>query len=251
MGSLALARMISAHQRRGTWQTKVDHFFVLTEFAREIFVRAGLPANRISIKANHAPSSGVLGPAAERRGVLFAGRLAADKGLAPLLAAWRKLDVPLRIAGTGPLADEIAATAPPHVTLLGRLDADALTAEMAKATALILPSTAYEGLPMVIVEAYGAGLPVLASRLGGLVEIVEEGVTGRLFRAGDAGDMADVVRQTLADGNGLQRMSVGARQAYSDRYSADAVARTLMDTYRSVIARYPAATERPSARGGP
>lgn len=237
-GSLALAHMIRRHQRRGTWRTKVDHFFVLTDFARDIFVRAGVPRERISLKANYAPCVANGSPTRPRQGVLYAGRLAADKGLRLLLAAWAHLDVPLRIAGTGPLSAELAAIAPSHVTLLGKLDAGELRREMEAAAALILPSTAYEGLPMVIVEAFSLGLPVLASRLGGLVEIVEEGSNGHLFAPGDPADIAAVVRRTLADPAALQRLSYGARRSYDERYCADAVARTLLGTYRSVIDRY-------------
>jgi glycosyltransferase involved in cell wall biosynthesis len=254
-GSIAVARMIDTHRRRRTWATKVDRFFALTEFAKAKFVAAGLPAERIIVKPNFAPAPVLPGldtgkNLRERHGALFVGRLSVEKGLPHLVEAWRHVDYPLRIAGTGPLADAIRSAAPPSVTFLGSLERDAIAAEMAAAAFLIVPSVWYEGFPMVVAEAYAAGLPVLASRIGSLAEIVAEGETGRLFAPGNPDDLIRVVHGVLADRERLAGWSEGARRAFLERYSAAAVGRILFETYRTLADGARTGRQRHPAPGG-
>lgn len=231
-GSLAVARMIDHHRRRNTWATKVDRYFALTEFAKAKLVAAGLPAGRIVVKPNFAEApAGLPAPAARRHGALFVGRLSPEKGVADLMAAWQGLDYPLRIAGSGPLADALRRDAPTSVTFLGAVEPARIAAEMAEAAFLVVPSTWYEGFPMVVAEAYAAGLPVLASRIGSLAEIVVDDETGAHFATGDPGDIARAVREAAADPEVRARWSLTARRLFEARYSAGAVAGILLDTY--------------------
>jgi glycosyltransferase involved in cell wall biosynthesis len=233
-GSAALAHMIASHRRAGTWQTKVDRYFALTEFARSRFIAAGLPPDRIIVKPNFAPPAAAGAGAARRSGALFVGRLSSEKGVRELVQAWQHVEHPLRIAGDGPLAAELRRSAPPTVTFLGSIGPDRIKAEMAEAAALIVPSTWYEGFPMVIAEAYAVGLPVLASRIGSLAEIVADGETGRHFAPGDPADLVRVAREALADSESLQRYSAAARARFEMRYSARAALATLENTYRGL-----------------
>lgn len=236
-GSLALAHMISSHRRRGTWSSRVDVFLALSEFARGRFVAAGLPADRIRVKPNFAIDPGRLHYSDERAGALFVGRLSEEKGLDHLMHAWHGIDCDLRVVGGGPLAAPLAAAAPANVTFLGPLAPEAVRAEMARARCLVLPSTCYENFPLVVAEAYAAGLPVLASRIGSLAEIVRDRETGRLFAPADPADIARVVREALDRPQELARLSLGARQAFEERYSARAVGDQLVDLYRSLSGR--------------
>ena len=233
-GSLALAHLIDTHRRRGTWRSKVQLFFALTEFARRKFIAAGLPAERITVKPNFAPA-----PAAraerERHGALFVGRLSPEKGVGSLIAAWRGVNYPLTVAGAGPLLESLVAGAPRNVSFVGRLDAQRVAAEMAHAAFLVVPSVWYESFPMAIAEAYAAGLPVLASRIGALAEIVEDHETGRLFAPDSPDDLARVVRSVIADPAVLARMGEAAARAYRERYSPDAVYRVMIQAYERLV----------------
>lgn len=125
---------------------------------------------------------------------LHVGRLAPEKGQRGLLDAMagavaRGADVRLRIGGEGPLRPELEAVMEargltPYVTLLGRLDEDQVRAEMAQADAFVL-SSLMEGLPVVLMEAMAMGLPVVAPRVAGIPELVEEGRSGILFDPSD------------------------------------------------------------------
>lgn len=237
LGSLALASMIDHHKRAKTYARKVDQFIALTEFSRSKYVAAGLPAERIAVKPNTAPDHGRSGDTVARQGALYVGRLSPEKGVEFLLDAWNGIDYPLRVAGTGPLAAALAAHAPKNVTFLGAIDPAKVRAEMARAAFLVVPSTCYEGFPMVIAEAYASGLPVLASRIGSLAEVVNPGVSGHLFEPGDTGSLATVLRRTIRNPVELASLSKTARATYDAKYSGHVVLQQLLAIYTRVLSK--------------
>jgi glycosyltransferase involved in cell wall biosynthesis len=235
LGSLALARMIDHHRRAGTFSRKVDLFIALTEFARSKFIAAGLPADRIIVKPNTAPDRGADEGTAKREGALYVGRLSSEKGLFDLIDAWKHVDVPLRIVGTGSISAELATRASANVTFLGHMTPDAVCSEMRRASFLVVPSKNYEGFPMVIAEAYAAGLPVLASRIGSLAEIVVAGVAGDQFEAGDPTSLAATVNRAITQPTELARWGRSAREIYDRCYSSAVVSKQLLSAYERVL----------------
>jgi glycosyltransferase involved in cell wall biosynthesis len=239
--SFALSSILTLHRVIGTWNRQVDAYIALTKFGREIFVRGGLPADRIFVRHNAitTPASSVR----ERSGgAVYLGRLSPEKGVRVLLEAWRSLpDVPLEIIGDGPLRDEVAAAiaAPElaHVRLVGPLPHDAALARLQRAGMLVFPSICYEGFAFAIVEALACGLPVVASRLGAQAEVVNHGVSGLLFTAGDPNSLRDTVRRLASSPDLRDRLSDGARHEFHDRFSPDASYGVLMDIYGRVIDR--------------
>ena len=123
-----------------------------------------------------------------------------------LFEAWRDLDVPLRVAGSGPMESWAAEQPAPHAKLLGRLSRPDVLAEMSRAAFLVIPSVCYEMFPVALAEAFSCGLPVIASRLGELADLVEEGVTGLQFAAGDPADLARAVRWAAANPDQMRAM---------------------------------------------
>lgn len=236
LGSLAVARMIGRHQRKKTWHTKVDRLIALTEFGRQKFIEAGFPGERIRVKPNFVKDP-VPQPrnAAGQLRALCVGRLSAEKGIRTLLEAWSTLDVQLNMAGSGPLEDTVRQAGLANINCLGQVAPSAVTHEMQAASVLIFPSECYEGFPMTIVEAFSCGLPVIASRLGSMAEIVEDGVTGLHFVPGDADDLAAKVRWAEAHPEEVQVMGRNARKAFEERYTEGANYRTLLSIYREAL----------------
>jgi len=234
LGSLAVARMIDVNQRRGTWRTKVNCFVALTEAAKERFVAAGIPADRIVVKPNFAADPGVpaTGP---RHGALFVGRLSPEKGVRELIAAWHGVDYPLRIAGSGPLASELRANAPPQVTFLGQVSAEDVQREMAAAAMLVTFSNCLEGFPVVLAEAFAAGLPAVVSDLGAPKDIVRHGETGLHVPVGNALALARTVNDLRRDPSAMERMGKAARQDYLANYTPEANYRHLVAIYNRVL----------------
>ena len=227
--------MIARHRGRGTWRTKVDRFIALTEFARTKFVEAGFPRDKIAVKPNFVEDGGTRVPEGSRSGALFVGRLSPEKGIGTLLAAWRGLDVPLRIAGDGPLLSMVRGANPPNVAPLGGLPPEAVSQEMTRAAFLAMPSEWYETFGLVIVEAFCQGLPVIASRLGAMAEIVEDGVTGLHFTPGDAQDLAAKIRWASDHPEEMLEMGRTARRIYEQKYTPKVNYDQLIAVYENAI----------------
>lgn len=131
--------------------------------------------------------------------LLFVGQLGTHKGVMFLLEAMKKIkfDVQLMIVGEGPLSDVVKSYAEndSRIVPLGYMVAEELMKCYSVADALVVPSLCYENSPTVIYEALNAGVPVLASRIGGVGELVREGETGYLFAPGVTEDFLRVVEE--------------------------------------------------------
>lgn len=230
--STVLAGMLTLHRALGTWQNKVTRYIALNEFCRDKFIEGGLPAARIVIKPNFvdatAPVEGV------HAGFLFVGRLSAEKGVDVLVNAAKICGTSaIRVAGSGPKAALLNDVA--GVTPLGALSSDFVSTEMRHAMALILPSTCYEGFPRTLVEAYASSLPVIASRLGSLPELVSDGVTGLLFDPGSAHDLAKKLDWAQQHPEQMAQMGRNARALYEARFTPERNYQQLMAIYAEAI----------------
>ncbi len=223
-----------SHRILGTYARKIDRFIVMSRFARRLFSEVGLPIDRLQVKPNFVPY--LPDAHAPRSDFLYVGRLSAEKGMKTLSAAMALAgDARLSVAGMGPLADAIDGA--PNTTMLGRLEPIEVSSRMQRALALVLPSTSYEGCPMVILEAYANGLPVIASRLGSIPEFVDDGGTGLLFNPGDPADLAAKLRWAAEHPAEMLAMGERARAVHREHYSPERNYRMLMDVYEQAIAQ--------------
>ena len=229
-----IAAMLTAHRLRGTWRQDVDAYVALTEFSRQKLIEGGLPAAKVAVKPNFldpAPERGLAGG----EFFLFAGRLSPEKGVKTLLEAWASQcpPAPLRIAGGGQLLGDVqdAANVNPMVEHLGPLDRPALLKQMRQARMLIFPSQVYENFPVTLVEAFACGLPVIASRVGAMAEIVDDGRTGLHFNPGDPDDLRAKVRWAWEHPDEIDRMAAEARREYEAKYTGEENYQQLMAIY--------------------
>jgi glycosyltransferase involved in cell wall biosynthesis len=234
----AVAAMLIGHRLAGTWNRQIDLYVALTEFARNTFVRAGFPAERITVKPNFVQPDPGLGTG--RGGfALFAGRLSPNKGIEVLLDAWKTLGsrLPLKIAGDGPLLGRVkeAAANVAGIEYLGRQPRENVLALMRNATALIFPSVWYEGFPMTILEAYASGLPVIASDLGSMASIVADKITGLRFKAGSAQELVSTVGWLLGNPSEIPDLRRNARLEFTTKYSAAQNYTQLIRIYNHVL----------------
>ena len=231
--SAVLAGMIILHRAIGTYQTKVSRYIALTSFSRSKFIAGGLPAARIAVKSNFAdvPS---LHPGQSRSGGLFVGRLSPEKGTHVLAraAAIRQSGV-VDVLGAGPSRLELEAV--PGMRVLGWQPQEGVYARMREASYLVVPSIWYEGFPLTVVEALANGLPVIASRLGALPELVRDGETGLLFEPGNADDLAAKMAWAEGHPDEMLRMGRAARQEYENKYTPARNYEALMSIYRAAM----------------
>jgi glycosyltransferase involved in cell wall biosynthesis len=230
--SAVVAATLAVHRARGTYTRRIAAYLALTRFQRDLLVRGGLPADRVEVLPNFLePDPGVTSD--RREAFLFAGRLAEEKGVAALLGAAALAPGLVRIAGQGSLSSLVAAAAVSgDVEALGQLDKTAVFDQLRRTTAMVLPSVWYEGLPVSVLEAFATGTPVIASRIGSLAEVVEDGVTGILANPGDAHDLADRLRWAADHPQEMRKMGSNARMVYETTYRGPAHLAALLDTYR-------------------
>jgi glycosyltransferase involved in cell wall biosynthesis len=155
-----------------------------------------------------------------RSGGLFVGRLTAESGVGTLLEA---LDLypgaRIDVVGAGP--EERRLQGHPHVRVLGRVGSQELQGRMRRAAYLVLPSLSYEPMPRPLVEAFANGLPVIASRIGSLADLVEPGRNGLLFEPGSARDLARRLAWAEAFPEKMRQMGECAKADYAARLVAD------------------------------
>lgn len=237
LATLAVAAMTGAHTLLGTWRNTISAFIALTEFARQRFIKHGLPAERIVVKPNFVLDDP--GLSSGGKAALFVGRLSDEKGLGALLEAWKLLSasLPLWIAGDGPMREEVRRHCQknPNIRWLGWRPRAEVPFLMRRATLLIVPSVGYEGFPLAVVEAFATGLPVIASNIGSLSELVDHGRTGLLFRPGDAQDLAGKIDWAFSHPTELARMRKEARAEYEAKYTAERNYQKLREIYQRAI----------------
>lgn len=229
LGTLALIIQIELHKKLGTWQNKVDCFICLTEFSRQKFIEAGFPAHKLVVKPNFIEDPGYSEGSLRTGCPLFVGRLSVEKGLHVLTAAAPALSSSVDIVGEG---DYTAANG---LNYLGKKDKANVLNLMKNAPFLVMPSIWYEGFPMVIVEAFACGTPVVCSRLGSMAEIVEDGVTGLHFNPGDPEDLADKINYLMSTPAISRQMGENARQEYLKKYTPEKNLEMLLDIYQRAI----------------
>ncbi|MFD8419717.1 glycosyltransferase [Streptomyces sp. NPDC059668] len=254
LATVPLAVSLSVNRRR--WWSGVDRFFCISAAQRDVLVRAGMPSERLVVKHNFVPE-----PGARREGagehLLYLGRLAEAKGVRLLMAAWDELaagggvGVPLVIAGTGPLEPEVTAWAAGRddVRYVGLYDTAECRKAIARAVAVVAPSTWLEAFGLVVVEAMAAGVPTVAAGHGAFVELVADGVTGLLHRPGEADSLASCLRRITAEPDRNQEMGQAARRRYEQGFSPAVGLDRLLEGYRTAIAVRSGGGDSPSPVG--
>lgn len=201
--SAVFAVMLKALRRSG-WLKSVKVWITLSDFMRQKLVDAGtLPPSRVHV-LRHSWNTQSQPPKVEDAGYyLFLGRLIDTKGVIQLLDAWDALRAQLgnktpllHIAGEGPLeqAVQLRVRTNPYIGFLGQIGGETKREALRRCRAVIVPSTWWEPLGLVVYEAYDFSKPVLAAKTGGLGEIVKHGTTGLQH---EPGDVDNIVRDVL------------------------------------------------------
>ena len=216
------------------------------------FLHGFAPRARVAVVPNAVPLPATAhsladqadqGGEAERPGrILFLGRLEPAKGTAELLDAAAALaprfsQLRLVMGGNGDMEGFRRAAGArglaDRIELPGWLDAAARDAELARASVFCLPSHA-EGLPMAVLEAMAAGKPVVASAVGGIPELISDGVNGLLVPPHDAGALAAALARLLGDAPLRRRLGAQARATVEAQYSTQAVCGRLAAIYNDL-----------------
>ena len=231
-GSATLASSLVVHRAAGTFRS-VTRFLAVSSFVRAKYVQAGFPPWQIAVKPNFSDDAVVrTGPGGP---FLYLGRLAEEKGVDTIIAAWKDVPTELVVVGDGPVGDALRANAPANVRFVGHVPAEQVPELLRTARALVVPSRWYEAAPRGITEAYATGVPVLATRIGALAEAVEDGTTGLLVERDDPAAWAEAAEQLLDDATS-ERLGAAARGRWEERFSPERGLEGLVDAYESGLA---------------
>lgn len=238
--SAAVAAMQVLHRRMGTWRRYVDAFFAPSDFARRKLVEGGFPADRVHVKYNSVDPDPGMGSGGDQ--AAFVGRLSPEKGIATLLEAWRNdASLPrLVVVGDGPLAGAVAdaAAKDTRIVFLGRQPLTGVHRALHESRAIIVPSVWYETFGRTIVEGFASGAIVVASRMGAMQELVDEGRTGFSFQPGDSAALGSAVHRVwgLSDGV-VEGIRLAARAEFERQYRPEQNYRRLLEIYLTAIRR--------------
>lgn len=237
-GSLARSLGYAIRNRiaRPRLLAQAGQFIVLSAFQADRFVEWGVARDRISVVPNfidpaHFPCSPT--EAGQGRYVAFAGRLSPEKGVSFLLEVARRMPgVRFEIAGH---AERMPAglVVPPNVCFRGELSREALRDFYRKASLVVVPSVWYETFGFVALEAMLQERAVVASRIGGLADIVVNGVTGRLVPPGDVEAWVATVAELWAEPGRANALGRQGRERAVTEYAPDRFLERLMTVYRS------------------
>jgi glycosyltransferase involved in cell wall biosynthesis len=238
LGSSSLTASLALHRGIGSFRHDVDVWVVNSEFVKKKLAEEGIPQSRIVIKPNAVPDPGyqrnTIGSAA-----LFAGRLEPEKGVQTLIDAWQLMDdpPPLTILGDGSLRTvvERAADANGKIEFRGWVSRDEVDRALARARFLVLPSEWYEGQPVVAIQSFSTGTPIIASDVGNFSELISPGVNGYLFHSGSAVSLASVVTEAWSDTHCTPGLRQGARSTYLRHHTDQQVGNRLLFAYDQAI----------------
>jgi glycosyltransferase involved in cell wall biosynthesis len=257
--SLGYAVRNHVARNRRWYRNNVTMYAVLTEFQRRRLIAAGYPAERLMVVPNMVDAAGLAqvtgkgdgqfdgqgGEAGDANAsaavpgqgyVGYVGRISPEKGIPELLAAARSLpEIPFRAAGAFDRMAHLLDSAPANFQFLGHVDRAALGAFYQSSRIIVLCSTCFEGFPTVLVEAMVRSKPVVCSRLGGMPEIVEDGVHGLLIEPGNAEDLARKIRFLWERPELCAQMGAAGQRKALSTYSTVRYHERLMGVYERAI----------------
>ena len=231
----ALAALEKAlHAAAGLW-SRIDRFLCPSQFLADRLMAFGVPPERVFHQPNFVDAP--VSPPAMGSGWLFAGRLSQEKGVEVLLQAARRLPGRrLDVVGSGPLEArmrEDAATLS-NVAFFGHVSKEALNRKLTETAVVAVPSVWYENQPFAVTEAQAAGRAVVASRIGGIPELVEDGVDGVLVPPGDPVALADAVESLLSNPTRLSSLGESGHRRVRAALRPDAHLDAILGHYAAV-----------------
>lgn len=253
----ALAALEASFNRAHRSNERIDRVIAPSSFMRSKLIEGGWPEGKVLALQNFADdailarASGVANDVTDRESpyLLFFGRLSAEKGVDVLLRAFDAAapslprDMRLIVVGDGPDAAEFRELAASldsasRIEFAGYQTGDVLQTYVERASLAIASSRCRENMPYSIVEAFAAGTPVVGTHIGGIPELVADGVTGFACEPGDVATMADaMVRGTEAflDAPVYVRMQESCRAYVRENCSRDKFMDQLVEMYEEAV----------------
>ena len=237
--SAMYALAISRSWKSGIFPNAIDRFIALNKFVANKMVSGGVPRQKIAICGNYIESTAT--SVADKRGyILYLGRLSREKGVETLIRSISLIDgVVLKVAGSGPdekrLIDKAFELCGARVEFLGHINGTEKQRVISEALCTVVPSEWYENFPLSIVESMSLGTPVIASNIGGLPDMINHGINGMLFDAGNHIDLANCIRLLHENSEIASKMADESINAAISKFGPEEHYHQLMAIYHDAV----------------
>jgi glycosyltransferase involved in cell wall biosynthesis len=226
------------HHAAGFYRS-VDRYIAVSDFYRSKMIEFGFRPDQVVHIPNYIDCSRFRLSDSDRGYGLYFGRLSEEKGVATLLRALAKTpERPFLIVGTGPdeaelkrLAGELKLSG---TKFLGFKRGEELNDLIGGAAFTVIPSEWYENCPMSVLESFALGKPVIGARIGGIPELVAEGVDGFTFESGNAEALAEKMNLLWDDPERRRSMGLKGRLKVEHEYTPEKQYNSIMAVYREL-----------------
>ncbi len=234
-----LSLSLYIHNALGTWKI-CNQYIVLSEHSKKIFLNStlGLLNNQIVVKPNCCSVSVLEDQPQPADHFLYVGRLSEEKGIMLLLSVFSSCPYKLKIAGDGPLKDEVIrySSKYPNIEFLQTLNKAEVFSLLRTCTALVFPSFWFEGMPLTIIEAFACSTPVISSKIGVMETMIVSGYNGLHFEPQNGEDF----RKKLDEWDYLsedrkKEYRLNSRKTYEECYAPDKNVKQLLTIYNQVL----------------
>lgn len=230
--SLLLAAETSSAQLLRSYDRAIVRYISPSKFLADMHLNAGWTNKPIDVVANGSDAGGVPREAgAAGQGFVFAGRLSREKGVGVLLEAAERAKLELTVIGDGPEAAQAKRVASPRVSFPGHLSTGRVQSALRSSRAAVVPSVWLENLPMSVIEPMLLGVPVIASNMGGIPEMVRNGIDGFLVQPGDVDALARAMRELEMKPELSVEMGQNARSRALSLFTREAHMSRLLEVY--------------------
>jgi glycosyltransferase involved in cell wall biosynthesis len=221
------------------YKNDVDAFMFQNEFMKELFIQYGFDKNKCHVIENPYDCSLDIPQYEGNDYILYFGRLSNEKGIMTLLDSMKKLqDIKLKIVGNGPILEDalrfVECNRLENVEFLGAKYGEDLDSILKDALFTVVPSEWLEPSPYVVLQSYAHGKPVLANDIGGLTNLVKDGITGMLSKMKDIDSLTYCIRSMYDDRENTRSMGINARQLVESLYNPERYYTSTMKLFNSL-----------------
>jgi len=233
--------------RKRNVYSKIDHFVALSNFVKDKLVRVGIEENRITVIRNSLKEcdTGINISSSDKlrskKYFVYIGRLSQEKGILELINVFSSLkNIELKILGDGPLYKEIYnriySGKVNNIELLGFVDGKEKYRVLHSAYAMVIPSICFEVSPLVIIESFSLGIPVIVNNIGSLPEFIEDGENGYIYN--DSYELREIILKMVS----LSEMKASSmadecKESYKRLFSKDINFNSLVNLYELILKR--------------
>jgi len=236
--SFAQVSTYKFHRMMHLYERFVDLFLCPSNYMKQQMLLGGFPEKKLRVLPHGIDTSLIQPNYTHKKYALFVGRLSEEKGIETIISLAKILpDITFKIVGRGPEMEKLhrAGDKCSNLEFMGFRMGDELKELYENATVVLLPSRVHEVFPLITLEAMSVGKPVIGSRVGGIPEIIEDGINGFLVSPLDLSGWTETVMRIFYDDDLQQRLSHGARECIEKRFSLDVHHRKLMMYYEEAI----------------